>query len=513
MGTLEETNPSYWVATSPETAFPRYGGAGETVDVAVVGGGITGLAIAHSLKRAGLRVAVLEANRVASGVTGYTTAKVSSLHGLTYARLAKSLGEDGAAVYAGANQQAIELVAGWVGELAIECDFERLPAFTYTESVEGSSDIEAEVAAAQAAGLAAELVEGDIGLPWPVAAAVRLDDQAQFHPRRYCIGLAQAIDGDGSFVFEQTRVTDVDQGDPCVVTTEHGELRADHVVLATQLPFLDRGGFFAKTHPERSYALSARLEGPAPAGMYLSSDSPTRSVRPIRAGGDEVILGGEGHKTGQDDDTEQRYRVLEEWARERFDVRSIDHRWSAQDYMPVDEVPYIGKLTRTSPNVHVATGFKKWGMTHAHVAAMILTDEIVGLHSPFASLYDAHRGTPVSGAKPLVKENLNVAKRFLGDRVSAMRARSIDHLSAGQAGVFTLGGKRVAAYRDDEGALQCVSATCTHLGCLVAWNTAERTWDCPCHGSRFGCDGRVINGPAVDDLEPVVIDDPIAEED
>jgi Rieske Fe-S protein len=225
-------------------------------------------------------------------------------------------------------------------------------------------------------------------------------------------------------------------------------------------------------------------------------------VRPILAGGDQDIVGGEGHKTGQDDDTEERYRVLESWVRERFDVRSIDHRWSAQDYVSVDEVPYIGRLTRTSSRLHVATAFKKWGMTHAHVAAMILTDEIVGRESPFASLYDPHRGTPLSGARPFVKENLNVAKRFLGDRIGAMRARSIEHLEPGQAGVFTLGGDRVAAYRDDEGELTCLSATCTHLGCLVTWNTAERSWDCPCHGSRFGCDGRVINGPAVDDLVP-----------
>jgi len=326
-----------------------------------------------------------------------------------------------------------------------------------------------------------------------------VENQAQFHPRRYCVGLAEAIVAGGGAIYEQTRVLDVDDGEPCRVRTESGDLRAAHVVQATQLPVVDPGGFFAKTHPERSYALAVELAGPPPQGMYLSADQPTRSVRPI----DDrlVLIGGEGHKVGQDPDTRRRYEVLESFARERFEVAGIRHRWSAQDFMPADGVPYIGRLTPGSKHRLVATGFKKWGMTHATVAALILRDHITGAHNPWASLYDATRLNPKAAASDLVRENVNVAKRFVGDRLATMRPPPAESLAPGEAGLRIVHGHKVAAYRDEAGELHAVSARCTHLGCLVTWNTAERSWDCPCHGSRFDVDGEVLQGPAVRRLE------------
>src|SRR5215213_2486861 len=495
-----ERNVSYWVATTPETSFSSYPGGDLKVDVAVVGGGITGLTTALLLQQVGASVAVVEAGRVACGVTGYTTAKVTSLHGLTYAKLTTTFGAEGARVYGEANQAGRERIARLVEELAIDCDFERLPAFTYTEDHQRVSAIEEEVEAAQQAGLPASFSSA-IGLPFPIQGAVRFEDQAQFHPRKFCLGLAEAIDGNGGQVFEQTRALDLRLGFPCTVKTEHGDLRADHVVLATHLPFLDPAGLFAKTSPSRSYALAVTLADPAPPGMYLSADPATRSVRPLVSGSNQAILAGEEHKVGHGRDSRTHYQALEAWARDRFPVRSVDYRWSAQDYLPADNVPYIGQLIPGYGRLHVATGFKKWGMTHSAVAASLLRDGITGRPNSWSGLFKAIRLHPLASAKELAVHNLDVGLRFAGDRLLSARPAPARELAPGQAGIRELHGEKVAAYRDPDGRLHAVSGRCTHLGCLVAWNAAERSWDCPCHGSRYTYDGQVIQGPAVDDLQ------------
>jgi glycine/D-amino acid oxidase-like deaminating enzyme/nitrite reductase/ring-hydroxylating ferredoxin subunit len=498
-------NVSYWIATAPETSFPAYQGDELRVDVAVLGGGITGLTTAMLLKQTGVSVTVVESGRVACGVTGYTTAKVTSLHGLTYAKLTGTFGQEGARTYGEANQEGLALIEGLVQQLGLDCDFEPLPAYTYTEDPLRVSAIEEEVEAAQQAGLPASF-STDIGLPFPVQGAVCFEDQAQFHPRRFCVGLAEAIDGDGCRVFEQTRALDIRLGFPCTVKTAHGSLRAEHVVLATHLPFFDPFGLFAKTSPSRSYALAVTLAEPAPPGMYLSADAATRSVRPLVAGSHQAVLAGEEHKVGHGPDTHAHYEALEGWARERFPVRSVDYRWSAQDYLPADNVPYIGRLLPGYGRLHVATGFKKWGMTHSAVAAMLLRDQITGRPNPWAELFRATRLHPLAAAKEVAVHNLDVGLRFAGDRLLTLRPPPARDLAPGEAGLRELGGEKVAAYRDPDGRLHAVSGRCTHLGCLVAWNAAERTWDCPCHGSRYTYDGQVIQGPAVRNLPPKGLD-------
>ncbi len=353
------------------------------------------------------------------------------------------------------------------------------------------------MAAAQRLGLPASFTT-QTDLPYEVAAAVRFDAQAQFHPRRYCLALVAAIPGDGSHVFERSRATGVDEGSPCVVRTEAGAVEADHVVLATHLPFLDRGGFFAKCHPSRSYALAARVDGGAPTGMYLSADSPTRSVR--AALDDEfVILGGEGHRVGEDPDTRRRYQALEAWARQHFSVRDVAYRWSAQDYTPVDGVPFVGRLLPGS-RVLVATGFNKWGMTNGTAAAVIMADLIAGRDNSWAEVFDATRLRSLASGK-LLTANMSTARHFIGDRLSTLKVRPAEELRPGEGAIVSVGSRKVAAYRDDEGSLHAVSPVCTHQYCMVSFNTAERTWDCPCHGSRFTVDGQVLEGPAVEDLD------------
>jgi glycine/D-amino acid oxidase-like deaminating enzyme/nitrite reductase/ring-hydroxylating ferredoxin subunit len=491
---------SLWIDTSPTTDHPALLGD-QSADVVVVGAGIVGLTTALLLQRAGRRVVVVEADRVCTGTTGHTTAKVTALHGLVYGTLARRYDEHVAAVYARANEAALEQVEALVRELEIECDFQRTAAYTYTEEPERVADIENEVAVAARAGLAASLVT-DTELPFPVRAAVRLEHQIALHGRLYCLGLAQALRHGGGTIHERSRVTDVDTRTGMhVVMTARGSVTAPHVVLATLLPFLDRGGFFAKATPQRSYLIAARLRQPVPQGMYISVEEPKRSLRSAQHGR-YLLVGGEGHAVGGEPDTGLRYRRLETWARARFDVESVDYRWSGQDYMSVDGLPFIGPMPR-GRGIMVATGFGKWGMSLGTLAAMILHDHILGRANPWAATFDAKRLNLRQSLPQATRAGLHAAKHFFGDRLANLRAPEASTLAPGEACIAKLDGHTVAAHRDDGGRLYTVSPVCTHMGCQVTWNVAERSWDCPCHGSRFAPDGRVIQGPALADLERI----------
>lgn len=489
---------SVWIAGEPTTDYPPLAGD-VTVDVAVVGGGITGLSTALMLASTGMRVAVIEARRVGAGVTGHSTAKLTALQGLVYRRLEQQFGPQAAGTYAAANLAGIEQVAAWVDELAIDCNFQRQPAYTFTCDPGRVDDVAREAEAARRAGLEAEFVTAT-QLPLPVLGAVRAARQAQFHPYRYCVRLAQALVERGGLIFEQTRAIDVRHGDPCEVQARRGIVRARQVVLATLLPFLDRGGFFARTHPSRSYGIAVKLETSAPEGMYINVESPARSVRPL-ADPQGMIVVGEDHKVGQDPDTTRRYAALESWARQWFPVTAVTHRWSAQDYIPADGLPFVGYLPLSSEKVLVVTGLNKWGLAMGTAAAALLVGLIAGRDHPWHALFDARRANLLESAQSLVAENLDVAKRFVGDRLHAIAAKNLDALPAGEGAIVIHDGKRWAAYREPGGAVQAVSPVCTHMGCYLQWNSAERSWDCPCHGSRFDLTGEILQGPAVRQLE------------
>lgn len=505
MGDLDVRNQSLWVGTAPATSYPALDGLLD-VDVVVVGGGITGLTTALLLQRDGATVAVLESGRVAAGTTGFTTAKVTSLHALTYADLIARIGEDKARQYGDANQAAIAQIEATIQGLGIDCDWERRAAYTYTAQPTKIAKIEAEVEAATRLGLPASLVTGT-SLPFPVAAAVRFENQAQFHPRRYALALAEAVVAGGGRVLEGSRAVEVkEEGDRVVVRTEQGEVTAKNAVIATLLPFTDLGGFFAKAHPVRSYCMALRIEGDAPEGMFLGIDEPTRSVRSATIDGQSgLVVGGGGHKTGHGD-PRQEYHDLEQWARATFAVQSIEYQWSAQDYVTVDDVPYIGRSPRRA-RTFVAAGFKKWGMTGGTAAAMILADQVAGRRSPWQDVFDATRvGASVSSAASFIRANLDVAKELVTGHVERLTAPTAA-LASGEGRLITAEGRHVAAYRDPDGQLHAVSAICTHLGCTVKWNPAETTWDCPCHGSRFTPRGAPLEGPAVRPLASVTIED------
>ncbi|HSK70957.1 MAG TPA: FAD-dependent oxidoreductase [Pyrinomonadaceae bacterium] len=493
---------SLWIATTPQTNYQSIP-QNFSVDVAVLGGGIVGIATAFMLKQAGATVVVIEAGRVVESVTGNTTAKVTSQHGLIYDQLISSFGEEKARLYGEAQEYAKERIAFLVEQLGIDCDFKRTSAYTYTLKEQELEQIKNEVEAATKLGLPASYVE-TTELPFEIAGAIKFDNQVQFHPRKYLLALAERIPGDGCYILEETRAFDIEDEDPCTIKTSRGTIAAKSVVIATHFPYYDPNIYFAAMHPIRSYVLGCRLNGPAPEGMYISSGTPHHSIRnnPYE-GGEIIILGGEHHKTGQGGDTREHYLRLEEWARANFDIQSIEFRWSTQDNNTVDGVPYIGKLSFASKNLYVGTGFAGWGMTNSHVAALLISDMIQGRENPWSEVFDPSRFKPVTSARDFIKENLNVAKEFISDRVSTPKLEDVSSITKGNAEVVEWNDEKVAIYRDEQDSIYSCSAVCTHMGCIVHWNSAEKSWDCPCHGSRFNFDGKVIQGPANEDLKPV----------
>lgn len=492
---------SYWLDTAPHSDYPVLNGELE-VDVAVVGGGMVGLTLAAMLTRAGKRVAVLEARRITEQVTGRTTAKLTALHGLIYDHLIRNFGVDAARLYADANQSAIETIANWIQEHNIDCDFERQPAYTFTAEASRLEDIRHEVDAAAKLGLPVQFVT-EAPIPLPLVGAIRMDNQAQFHPRKFLLALAAQAVTEGCRIYEHTRVVDVHGESPIRVNTDHGNVTARDVIIATNLPILDRGAHFARAFPLAHVALTARVdEAQLPGGMFIMMGEQSYSFRRVDDPSGPLLMAiGPSFKPGHGSVAE-RYSQLAAFVRDHFTVRAIEHRWFNQDYYAADRVPYVGKLAPTSDHLYVATGFGGWGMTNGVAAATVLTGAITGRTHPWSALYHSSRLKLRETAGKLLHENAHVASQWVRDHLRQPPRENLDQLSKGEGVITKLDGEKVAAYRDDDGNLFAVSAVCTHLGCVVQWNDAERTWDCPCHGSRFAVDGSILNGPAVHSLKP-----------
>ncbi|MGW7056636.1 FAD-dependent oxidoreductase [Streptomyces sp. NPDC054887] len=496
---------SYWMEYGDAEAHPPPPD-GLDVDVAVIGGGIAGICTAWELARAGKGVALLEAGRIAAGVTGNTTAKLSALHGVAYQRLRSTRGPEGAALYARSQQDAIGHVVAVCEELGIDCDLERTPAFTYAETPSEASTVEAEAEAARAAGLPASFVK-ETGLPFPVAGAVRVEEQAQFHPRKYLYALAADLERRGGQIFEGARVVGLREGEPCRLTTEDGRtVSARDVVVATHYPVFDRSLLFARLKPHRELVVAGVIPAAQdPGGMYLTPEGSTRSVRTAPYGDGERLLIVTGEKfTPGAGRVEERYERLEQWTTRRFPDVRLTHRWAAQDNEPTDGVPFVGALHARARHAYVAAGFNGWGMASGVMAGKLLAARITGQKLPWTDLYDPVRLQPVKEAPALLRFQAAAAGHFVGDRLPFVTGSGpASAIAPGSGAVVRSGARHVAVHRDDAGELHALSARCTHLGCLVRFNDGERTWECPCHGSRFGVDGEVLQGPAVRPLAKI----------
>lgn len=505
-----ESNP-YWIASTGNTDYPPLNEDIE-VDVAIIGGGIVGISTAYLLTRTGLKVAIIEADRILQGTTGHTTAKITSQHGLIYAKLKKQIGEELTSQYAEANQQAIQHIAETIKENKIECDFNWRPAFIYTQSEDYMRQLEDETNAASSLGIKASYLDNS-PLPFPVKASMRFDDQAQFHPLKYLKSLAGQLTRAGGQIFEQTEAVDIDQpAKPLVVTRSGNKVRASKIIISSHFPFFDGGGmYFARMYIEKSYIVAAQTEGQFPQGMFISAEDPTRSLRsqPF-AHGEMVLFAGEHHKTGHGEDTNTHYQNLIDFASKNFQVKNLLYRWSTQDCMTIDGIPYIGNLTGRHPDIYVATGFGKWGMSNGTAAAMILTDLINKGDNPWARVYSPSRvSLAASSIKTFITQNAMVAKDLLTGKIQGLPEHP--EIAKGEAAGIEYEGRRMGIYRDENDIIHMVDTTCTHLGCELTWNSAEKTWDCPCHGSRFSYEGDIVEGPAINKLHHATEEDNIVE--
>lgn len=472
------------------------------VDVAIVGGGITGLTAAELLKRSGKKVAVIDLGRIGHGETGHTTAHITEVLDTSYRDLISNFGIEGGHLACQASRKAIQRIEANVLRYNIDCDFKRVPAWIFTESASDIEWLERESEAAAQLSVPNLLVD-EAPLPFSIHRALKFEHQAQFHPLHYLQALASKIPGDGSYIFEKSRVVDITDGKPCVVHTAHGTIKAKDVIVAANVPINNKFFLHTKIAAYRSYAIAFPLKEKdemLKLNLLWDTEEPYHYVRTANLNGREyVIVGGEDHKTGQDVHTDAHFQRLEDWSAKRFDVESVPYRWSGQIINPVDGLPYVGRNSMCD-HVYVATGYSGNGMTFGTVAGMLLSDLVTGQQNPWADLFDATRVKPWAGVKNYIKENVDFPTHLIGDRLSPAQEDDLAVLRENEGALVRMGAKKVAAYRDTEGKMHLMSPVCPHLGCYVNWNHAEKSWDCPCHGSRFDPYGKLLNGPAVTDL-------------
>jgi glycine/D-amino acid oxidase-like deaminating enzyme/nitrite reductase/ring-hydroxylating ferredoxin subunit len=494
---------SLWMLRGQLKTPPSLAGDLRT-EVCVIGAGIAGVTTGYLLAKAGKRVVILEDGAIGGGETGRTTAHLSNALDDRYHVLERLHGVEGARMAAASHRAAIDRIESIVREEAIDCDFQRLDGYLFVPPGDSLDILETELEAARRAG-----VEGVVRMPrapltsFDTGPCLRFPRQGQFQPLSYLNGLVAALERMGGRIFGTTHVSGVEAGPPAQVGTETNRtVTADFVVCATNTPVIDWLVIHSKQAAYRTYAIGASISGTVPTALFWDTGDPYHY---IRLAGDILIVGGEDHKTGQQDDGADRLGRLEGWTRERFPIQAVEFGWSGQVMEPVDGLGYIGRNPGDKGHVFVTTGDSGHGMTHGTIAGMLITDLILGQPNEWEKLYDPSRKS-LKSTLEYVKENLNVARQYT-DYVTPGEVRSEDEIRPGQGALVRHGLKQLAVYRDDSGTLHRASAVCPHLGCIVHWNSLERTWDCPCHGSRFGIDGRVVNGPALGGLQTSKLDD------
>ena len=505
MKTDSGTTVSVWMATGDLPRPPRLD-RDLTVDVCVVGAGIAGLTTAYLLAREGRKVAVLEDGPLAGGETSRTTAHLA-LPDEGFEELERLHGERGARLAVESHRAAIDRIEAIVRDEGIECDFERVDAYLFMPPGEPVRELETELAAANRLGIGGiEKVERAPIADFDTRAALRYSRQGQFHPLKYLAGLVRALERDGALVFSSTRAEKFEGGgDARVVTREGHTVSCAAMVVATNSPVNDRVVIHTKQHPYRTYVIGLRVPpGRVERALYWDYADPYHYVRlqtVAPASHDVLIVGGEDHHTGQADDAETRWSRLERWARHRWPMaKELEFRWSGQVMEPVDGLAFIGRNPLDADNVFIATGDSGNGMTHGTIAGVLLTDLIQGRANPWASLYDPSRKS-LRAVKDWAVEAAHSTAPY-ADWLRPGEVSSVEEIAPGEGGILRRGLSKVAVHRDASGRLVERSAVCRHLGCLVEWNSGEKTWDCPCHGSRYTAEGRVVNGPASTDLPP-----------
>ena len=495
---------SLWSATADLPSFPALD-ADLHADVCIVGAGIAGLSVAYLLARSGKSVVVVDDGEIGSGMTSVTSAHLTCLLDRSYVEIERIRGSEQALLAARSHQAAINRIEANVADEKIDCAFERVPAYLFRAPDDDETSLDDELQAMRRAGLGdAVLAERAPIAGFDTGPCIAVAAQAQFHPLRYVAGLARAVERMGGRIHLHTHADTVEGGDAARVQAGRHSIVSDAVVVATNAPINDRVAIHTKQAPYMTYVIAAEVEpGAVPHGLYYDTQYPYHYVRMHPQDGREyLVVGGEDHKSGQADDTTERHSRLEAWARRRFPAMGpVAASWAGQCMQTLDGLGHIGRNPLDKDNVYVVTGDSGTGLTHGTIAGILLTDLILGRGSTWEDTFDPAR-KPVLAGGAFLKETANMAAQY-GDWLKPGEAATEEDIPAGGGALLRDGTRMIAAYRDPAGTLHRMSAVCNHLGCIVHWNAAESTWDCPCHGSRFSNVGRVLNGPANRNLEPV----------
>ena len=495
---------SLWIETTKNKSNFKTLNDNEETEVCVIGGGLFGLTTAYYLTKCGKKVIVLEKGEIGSKVSGNTTGKITSQHDLFYAHLIDDYGEEYAKKYLEANEKAIENIKQIIKEEQIDCDFSMQKSYVYTTKEDEVLEIQKEVAVVNKLGKDAKFVN-KIDLPIKIKGAIEFEGQAQFHPRKYMLGLANSIEKQNK-IYQYTTVTDVEKnGEKYKVYTDKGSVEAKYIVMASHFPIINMPGFyFVKMYQSTSYLIAVETKSQLPQGMYINVKEPMYSFRTANYNGKEILLiGGVGNKTGEPIEDNSHYKKLEKKAREMYPDCKILYRWNTRDCISLDKIPYIGEFSNLMKNVYVGTGFKKWGMTSTNVAANIVTDKIMGNKNKYEEIFTATRMKPIKNrweVENILKQTVNsiALNKF------KIEPYSIEQIKNDNAAIIEINGDNIGVYKDAKGEVYAVKPNCSHLGCLLSWNNLDKTWDCPCHGSRFDYMGRNIYEPAIKNLEKIV---------
>ena len=498
---------SYWINSTENLGKFKQIDSNYNTDVCVIGAGMAGLSTAYYLSKAGLKVIIVDKDNIGEKVSGNTTAKITFQHNLIYDYLINSYSYDLALNYLKSNRKAISNIKNIIDDENIECDFEYQDNFVYTTRQEDIGQINKEVQALNSLNEPAEFVT-KCDLPFKIVGAIKTKHQAQFHPRKYMLGLANSIISNGGIIFTSSLVTNVEKSlDGYVTCVNNYNIKSKYVVLCSHYPFINFPGlYFSKMYQSTSYVLGIDTHTKLFDGMYINPEEPTFSFRTAKFNEKRLlIMSGGDHKTGFAPGSSNGYENLEKKAMELYPKADILYKWNTRDCITLDKIPYIGEFSNLMPNMYVATGFNKWGMTSSNVAGNIIKDKILGRDNKYTFVYDSTRLNPIKNRVELGSMISQVFKSFVTNRIKIPH-HTLLAIDKDNGGIIKVNGTSVGIYKDIDGNIFAVNPTCTHLGCLLTWNNLDKTWDCPCHGSRFDFKGHNIYDPAFKDLETFDID-------
>ena len=492
---------SLWLEENKIKEFPELE-KDEKADICIIGAGIFGISTAYYLSQNGYNVILIERNKIASKVTGHTTAKITSQHGLIYHYLLNQYGIDFAKKYFNANQGAITEIERIIQENNIECDFEKQNSYVYTTDKTELEKIQEEIEALDRINPDAKLVNKS-QLPFSIIKGIEFKNQAQFNPIKYIQGLVRKLEENKVKNFENTTCFDIKQdNEEYICYTENNTIKSKYVVIATHYPFINIPGmYFAKMYQSSSYVIGVDTKTELFSGMYINIQSPIYSFRTAVDNGKKILLlGGLDHKTGENITYQDSYGKLEQKAKQWYPNLEVKYRWSTRDCITLDKIPYIGEFSNVLPNIFVGTGFNKWGMTSSNVAARIITDKIMKKENEYDEVFKSTRVNPIVNKDEVKNMVVQTTKSLVVDKLKK-EENSIDDIKNETGGIIEKNGEKIGIYKDIEGKIHAVKPICTHLGCLLNWNAADKTWDCPCHASRFDYTGKNIYNPALKNLE------------